>query len=376
MAKMDATTQAEEPFALEKNGEAEVPEPAKAEAMETVEESFADGQVENLNASEAKPSFLSRRMRNALRMQELEHMEAGNSAIESDQGADQLPEDRSGDEAARRSDLVKPARIDRSTLRPLAENPAQPLRGQRRVEVEEEIEQWESDSKPIPEASGRRSVKAPAKEAEQERREIPKRPLLSAMKRKRAEAKRVADDDWPEDSLWNDGDDGYDDEYDGEDGGGDDDDDDVYVSGQIRMLSVGLVLVVLLGMVGFLFLSGTGKRFRASMGWAAPASAYWDLGERRFNDNQFKAAADAYHSALRLDRENYNGALKLGQASELAGETEQAIKAYQLCIQLNPKGADAYAKLVKLLEKSGMSAEANAIREQAHKAGAVGEGDS
>ena len=112
----------------------------------------------------------------------------------------------------------------------------------------------------------------------------------------------------------------------------------------------------------FLALTGPGQLFCARMGWAAPAGAYWKLGDDYLDGQQYKNAADAYHDALRLDPDNYDGALQLAKTLTLIGENEDAEKALLLCIQLKPEEAEPYQLLSELYQRLGRTSEAESVK--------------
>ena len=131
-----------------------------------------------------------------------------------------------------------------------------------------------------------------------------------------------------------------------------------------------MVLVAALACGGWLFLTGSGRMWRASMGMNAPASAYWSLGDRFTAQSQTESAVKAYETALRLDELNFEGTLKLAKALELQGNAERSLRAYRKCISLNEKNPEPYRRLAQVLAREGRDAErAQVLQEGVAKTG-------
>jgi len=137
-----------------------------------------------------------------------------------------------------------------------------------------------------------------------------------------------------------------------------------------------MVLVAALACGGWLFLTGSGRMWRASMGMNAPASAYWSLGDRFAAQSQTESAVRAYETALRLDENNFEGTLKLAKALELHGNAERSMRAYRKCISLNDKNPEPYRRLAQVLAREGREAErAQVLQEGVAKTGDSSLGD-
>lgn len=135
------------------------------------------------------------------------------------------------------------------------------------------------------------------------------------------------------------------------------------IKSAIALLFLAAVAVV----VGWLFLTGSGQVFRASLGMGAPASAYKQLGDQARAGGQLKRAADAYYNALKLDPENYQYALLVGSTQDLIGEKEKAIAAYQLCITLRDTAVEPYRLLADLYEQMGQDGLAQTTRQAGYE---------
>ncbi len=114
-----------------------------------------------------------------------------------------------------------------------------------------------------------------------------------------------------------------------------------------------LFLVLVVGTLGWLFLSHSGQMFRAEMGLPAPAEIYRELGDQRATRNELKGAADAYYRALSQDSSNYIYAMLVGQAYEAIGDYETAFKAYQLCQAQRENAPEPYLHLAEIQERNG-----------------------
>ncbi len=114
------------------------------------------------------------------------------------------------------------------------------------------------------------------------------------------------------------------------------------------MLLVGIAVIT----VWLLWMPG-GQLFRARWNMGAPATAYKTLGDQERENGQIARAADAYYSALKLDPDNYEYALLVGQTQDIIGNWENAAKAYMVCVNLKPQAVQPYKLLVDLYTMQG-----------------------
>ena len=127
-------------------------------------------------------------------------------------------------------------------------------------------------------------------------------------------------------------------------------------------LALGLLLIVL-GILCWLFFLPGGHAFRAGIGMGATAQTYAQLGERYLSENSIKRAADAYYDALRLEPNNYDYALKVARTQELTGNREKALSAYAKCIALTPSAPEPYRAVAALYRQMGENEQAaNALK--------------
>ncbi len=139
------------------------------------------------------------------------------------------------------------------------------------------------------------------------------------------------------------------------------------LSRRIRgIIALALVICVGIVVIWFNWMPG-GQIFRARFGLGAPASAYKTLGDQERAGGQIQRAADAYYDALRLDPNNYDYALLVGQTQEMIGDRENASRAYMKCVMLRPTDAEAYKRLVELYTVMGDTQAAETFRAQGYK---------
>lgn len=139
------------------------------------------------------------------------------------------------------------------------------------------------------------------------------------------------------------------------------------LSRRIRgIIALALVICVGIVVIWFNWMPG-GQIFRARFGLNAPASAYKALGDQERSGGQIQRAADAYYDALRLDPNNYDYALLVGQTQEMIGDRENAAKAYMKCVVLRPADAEAYKRLVELYTVMGDAEAAKTWREEGYR---------
>ena len=114
-----------------------------------------------------------------------------------------------------------------------------------------------------------------------------------------------------------------------------------------------LFFVLILGTGIWLIFMDSGHLFRASLGLGAPAKAYYALGDQKAARNELRGAAEAYYSAMKLDPDNYAYSLKVGNIHESLNDHDTAMRAYQNCIKLRDYEPKPYHLLAALLEKIG-----------------------
>ena len=118
------------------------------------------------------------------------------------------------------------------------------------------------------------------------------------------------------------------------------------------IVSIALALGVLIVAIWLAWMPG-GQIIRAQLNLGAPATAYKALGDQEISNGQVQRAADAYHSALRLDPGNYEYAMLVGQTKEMVGDRDAAVKAYMVCARLKPTAVEPYVRLRDLYKVLG-----------------------
>ena len=123
--------------------------------------------------------------------------------------------------------------------------------------------------------------------------------------------------------------------------------------GKLKIAVAILLAVLVAGLLSWLFLMESGQLFRASFRLGAPATAYNKLGDKKAAEDDWRAAALAYHDALTLETANYEYAMKTAQAYDKARVDNEAIKAYQHCIKLRDNDPLPYKLLAETFERLG-----------------------
>ena len=118
------------------------------------------------------------------------------------------------------------------------------------------------------------------------------------------------------------------------------------------IVSIALALGILIVAIWLAWMPG-GQIIRAQLNLGAPATAYKALGDQEISSGQVQRAADAYHSALRLDPGNYEYAMLVGQTKEMVGDRDAAVKAYMVCVGLKPTAVEPYVRLRDLYKVLG-----------------------
>jgi tetratricopeptide (TPR) repeat protein len=125
------------------------------------------------------------------------------------------------------------------------------------------------------------------------------------------------------------------------------------LSRKIKSIVAVAFLICVAIVVFWFFVMPGGQMFRANLGMGAPATAYKAIGDQARANGQINRAADAYHDALKLDPENYEYALLVGQTQEMIGAREKAAIAYKLCVTLRPDQPEPYRLLSDLYDMMG-----------------------
>jgi Flp pilus assembly protein TadD len=88
-------------------------------------------------------------------------------------------------------------------------------------------------------------------------------------------------------------------------------------------------------------------------------------GNKLFAEQDYAAAAAAYHDAIGLDPANWGYQLNLGLALKKAGQADEALAAFRKATELNPSSYSANKEAGEALAKAGQYAEAKGFYEKA-----------
>lgn len=255
--------------------------------------------------------------------------------------------------AAQQSEPAKtePAAGPRQTARPLSDNPYQPVRftpSPYARPADPPAEPSETEEAPES-ASGPRQLIKPAPkrvflfDEEQEEEEARQTKEARAPKIKRPEPDEFADFEYDDE-------DGEDDIY---------DDEDAPSGGRIfvRIFSVLTVVILIIGIVSFLYGTTVGRRLMASAGMSSKSEDYLLLADWQLAQNSLADASDSYYNAFKLDQDNYELALTVGDGFERAGDETRAEQLYSLLITSYPQANEPYDRLMALLNRQGRTDE-------------------
>lgn len=243
---------------------------------------------------------------------------------------------------------------NRQTARPLAGNPYQPPRSpvipaSKPLKQEEDAPASSEPSNPLP-----RQVIKPAPqrvflfdEEQEEAARIRHERERAAAARAKEELEEGFDDDETE---YED----YDEEDEEEPRGG-----KIFV----RVFSILTILILIIGVVSFLFGTTLGRRLRAAAYMSNNAEDYLLLADWQLEQSNFLAASESYHNAFKLNPEDYSMALKIGSGFENARDDEHAEQLYVYLIQNFPQEDEPYDRLMALLNRLNRTDEYESLLE-------------
>jgi len=243
----------------------------------------------------------------------------------------------------------QPEAAARQTARPLAANPYQPVRplSFSQTHSAESAPQAPAAEEAPQESSGPRQLIKPA----------PKRVFLFDEEKEEEENRRAKEE---RTAKLRNQDEFADFEYDDEDG-----EDDIYdeddgpsaVSIFVRIFSILTVIVLIIGVVAFMYGTTIGRRLLASAGMSSKAEDYLLLANWQLDQNNLPDASDSFYNAFKLDQDNYELALTVGTGFEKAGDDLRAEQLYSLLITTYPQADEPYDRLMALLNRQGRISE-------------------
>lgn len=255
----------------------------------------------------------------------------------------------------------------RQTAKPLSDNPYQPHRPAPAPKNEESAPQAE----PVKESSGPRQIITPSPKRvflfeEEEEEQLKAAETESAKKARRLlkEIEELEDEDDDEEFEEFEEFDEFDEfEEDEEDEEEDYDEEDEPTGGKIfvRVFSVLTVLVLIIGVVSFMYGTTIGRRLRASVGMSSEAEDYLILADWQLMQNSTSDASASYYNAFKLDQDNYELALTVGAGFENCGDETRAEQLYSYMITMYPQADEPYDRLMALLNRQGRTEQYEAL---------------
>ena len=241
---------------------------------------------------------------------------------------------RLSDEAADEAQHDAEQAVSSNTARPISDNPYQPRR----------MPKIHADASPAPHEPVKPKVFLfdDEKEEEQERQKAHAATQQEAQRRARLQ--KLADDDPFFDDEDDDDDDYYDDEDESSGRGG-----KIFIA----VISVVTVLILVIGVVAFMFYTPSGSRLRAYYGMAASAEDYVYLADWQLQNGNESEAAASYYNAFLLKRDDFDFSLKIAQSFERCNAYERAEQMYMYLIDQYPLESDPYDYLMALLVREG-----------------------
>jgi len=264
----------------------------------------------------------------------------------------------------------------RQTARPLSDNPYQPPRApvipsanpaaKTAAQPAAPVVQ-ESDS-PAPESAAHKPLIKPSPKRvflfEEEEEEERRRAAEAAKKNGRRRKADDEEDDPFDGDLYDEDSDEFD-EFEYDDSEDDDDpyEDDGPSAGRIfvRVFSVLTVLILIVGVIAFMYGTTIGRRLRASMGMSSEAEDYLLLADWQLEQNSLSAASDSYYNAFKLAQDDYELAVTVGKGFENCGDDVRAEQMYTYLISTFPQADEAYDRLMALLTLQGRTEQYEAL---------------
>ncbi|MBQ2956696.1 MAG: chitobiase/beta-hexosaminidase C-terminal domain-containing protein [Clostridia bacterium] len=247
------------------------------------------------------------------------------------------------------------ASASRQTARPLNANPYMPPRPPvippAKPEAKTEEAEPASAEVPLPSktASGpRQIIKPPAKRVflfDEEQEEEDARKAAS----RKSDPEPEYDDDYDEFAEYED----------------DDEDEDLYEEDDeprggkifVSIISVLTVILLIVGIISFMYGTTVGHRLRASVGLSSKAEDYILLADWQLDQHSLSDASASYYNAFKLEQKNYDLALTVGEGFENCADYLRAEQLYTFMIENYPQADEPYDRLMALLIRQGKTAQ-------------------
>lgn len=259
----------------------------------------------------------------------------------------------------------------RQTARPLSDNPYQRHRAPVIPSAQPAAAESEASPEAVHESPSPRRLITPSpkrvflfEEEEDEQRRAEAKEAAKKVKLSRPQAEDDEEDEelaGAEDEDFSGLDDPEDfdefDEFEYDDSEEDDDpyEEDVPSAGRIfvRIFSVLTVLVLIAGVIAFMYGTAVGRRLRASMGMSGKAGDYLILADWQLQQNSLASASDSYYNAFKLAQDDFELALTVGKGFENCGDDTRAEQMYTYLITAYPQADEPYDRLMAILNKQG-----------------------
>lgn len=281
------------------------------------------------------------------------------------------------------SESVTPeAPAARQTARPLSDNPYQPHRAPYIPSANPVEKKPVSEPEPAPKAESFTETAASKplippspkrvflfeEELEEQRKAAAAEKKKARLTRKKASEIEYEEDEETDENFGElDDADDFDefDEFEYDDSEDDEDpyEDDGPSAGRIfvRIFSVLTVLILIAGVIAFMYGTTVGRRLRASMGMSSKAEDYLLLADWQLEQNTLSAASDSYYTAFKLAQDDYDLALTAGQGFEDCGDDVRAEQMYTYLISTFPQRDEAYDRLMAMLNQQGRTEQFDAL---------------
>ena len=125
----------------------------------------------------------------------------------------------------------------------------------------------------------------------------------------------------------------------------------------IRIFSALTVILLIVGIVSFMYGTTVGRRLRASVGLSSQAEDYILLADWQLSQYSMKDASASYYNAFKLDQDNFDLALTVGTGFENTGDNERAEQLYTFMIESYPQADAPYDRLMALLIRQGKTSQ-------------------
>ena len=129
----------------------------------------------------------------------------------------------------------------------------------------------------------------------------------------------------------------------------------------VHVISALTVIILIAGVISFLYGTTIGRRLRASVGRSGEAADYVLLADWQLSQHSLSDASASYYNAFKLDQDNYELALTVGTGFENASDLSRAEQLYTYMIETYPQADEPYDRLMALLNRQGRTEQYEAL---------------